>query len=107
MKHTDTGTLRAYLDGQLDPSKGAAIEHLKSCAVCEGELKTLRDHAARVRNGLDRLLELPSADNSAIAWAAFQNKREEWMEVHQNRWSLGRRLSLAALLLALPWLSWS
>jgi hypothetical protein len=95
MKHTDTGTLRAYLDGQLDPAKHAAIEHLKSCVVCEGELKTLRDHAARVRDGLDRLPELPSADNSAMAWAAFQNKREEWMEEHQNRWSLGRRLSLA------------
>jgi hypothetical protein len=95
MKHTDTGTLRAYLDGQLDPAKQAAIEHLKSCAVCEGELKTLRDHAARVRDGLDRLPELPSADNSAMAWAAFQNKREDWMETNQNRWSLGRRLSLA------------
>jgi hypothetical protein len=95
MKHTDTGTLRAYLDGQLDPSKRAAIEHLKSCAVCEVELKSLRDHAARVRDGLDRLPEFPSADSSAMAWAAFQNKREDWMETHQDRWSLGRRLSLA------------
>jgi hypothetical protein len=95
MKHTDTGTLRAYLDGQLDPAKLAAIEHLKSCALCEGELKSLRDHAARVREGLDRLPELPSADKSAVAWAAFQNKREDWMENNQNRWSLGRRLSLA------------
>jgi hypothetical protein len=99
MKHTDTGTLRAYLDGQLDPAKHAAIEHLKSCVVCEGELKTLREHAARVRDGLDRLPELPSADNSAMAWAAFQNKREGWMENHQNRWSLGRRLSLAGAVL--------
>ncbi len=95
MKHADTGTLRAYLDGQLDPAKRAAIEHLKSCVVCEGELKTLRDHAARVRDGLDRLPELSSADNPAMAWAAFQNKREDWMENHQSRWSLGRRLSLA------------
>ena len=99
MKHTDTGTLRAYLDGQLDPAKHAAIEHLKSCAVCEGELKSLRDHAARVRDGLDRLPELPIADNSAMAWAAFQNKREDWMENHQDRWSLGRRLSLAGAVL--------
>ena len=95
MKHADTGTLRAYLDGQLDPAKRAAIEHLKSCAVCEGELTTLRDHAARVRDSLDRLPELASADNPAIAWAAFQNKREDWMEEHQTQWSLGRRLSLA------------
>jgi hypothetical protein len=96
MKHADTGTLREYLDGQLAPAKNAAIEHLKSCAVCEAELKSLRDHAAQVRDGLDRLPDLPSADNSAIAWAAFQKKREEWMETKQSRWSLGRRLSLAA-----------
>ncbi len=95
MKHADTGTLRAYLDGELDPEKCAAIEHLKSCAGCEGQLAALRDRAARVRDGLDRLPELPSADNSAMVWAAFQNKREDWMEKHQNRWSLGRRLSLA------------
>jgi hypothetical protein len=95
MKHPDIGTLRAYLDGQLDPAKQPAIEHLKSCAVCEGELAALRDHAARVRDGLDRLPELPNADNSAMAWAAFQNKREDWMENHQSGWSLGRRLSLA------------
>jgi len=95
MKHIDTGTLRAYLDGQLDPAKHAAIEHLRSCAVCEGELSSLRDHAAQVRDGLDRLAELPGAENSAMAWAAFQAKREVWMETNQNRWSLGRRLSLA------------
>jgi hypothetical protein len=96
MKHADTGTLRAYLDGQLDPAQHADIEHLKSCAVCEAELKSLRDHAARVRDGLDRLPESPSVDNSAIAWAAFNNKREEWMETKQSWWSLGRRLSVAA-----------
>ena len=95
MKHADTGTLRAYLDGQLDPAKRAAIEHLKSCAVCEGELKALRDRAAGVRDGLDRLPEPPSGDYSAMAWAAFQNKREDWMEKHRSQWSLGRRLSLA------------
>ncbi len=95
MKHADTGTLRAYLDGQLDPAQHAAIEHLKNCAACEAELKLLREHAARVRDGLDRLPELPGVDNSAIAWAAFQNKREEWMETKQSWWSLGRRVSLA------------
>jgi hypothetical protein len=100
MKHADIGTLRAYLDGQLDPANRAAIEHLKSCVVCEAELKTLRDHAARVRDGLDRLPELPSGDNSAMAWAAFQNKREDWMEEHKSHWSLGRRLSFAGAALA-------
>jgi anti-sigma factor RsiW len=96
MKHAEIGTLRAYLDGQLDSRNLAAVEqHVKSCAVCERELGTLRDHAARVRDGLDRLPELPGVDNSAMAWAAFQKKREDWMEREQNWWSWGRRLSLA------------
>ena len=96
MKHAKTGTLRAYLDGQLDSGQVAAVEqHTKSCGECERELATLRDHAARVRDGLDRLPELAAVDNPATAWAAFQKKREDWMEQEQNRWSLGRRLSLA------------
>jgi anti-sigma factor RsiW len=96
MKHAETGTLRAYLDGQLDSGQVAAVEqHTKSCGECERELANLRDHAARVRDGLDRLPELAAVDNPATAWAAFQKKREDWMEQEQNRWSLGRRLSLA------------
>ena len=95
MKHAEIGTLRAYLDGQLDSGQVATVDqHLKSCAVCQGEQATLRDHAARVREGLDRLPELPGAENSGTAWAAFQKKREGWMDREQNRWSLGRRLSL-------------
>jgi hypothetical protein len=96
MKHTEIGTLRAYLDGQVDPGNLAAVEqHVKSCGACERELATLREAAARVRDGLDRLPELPVLDNSAMAWAQFQEKREDWMEREQNRWSWGRRLSLA------------
>jgi hypothetical protein len=96
MKHAETGTLRAYLDSQLDSGQLAAVEqHITSCGECERELATLRDHAARVRDGLDRLPALAVVENPATAWAAFQNKREDWMEREQNRWSLGRRLSLA------------
>jgi hypothetical protein len=96
MKHAETGTLRAYLDGQLDSGQGAAVEqHFKSCAVCERELATLSNHAASVRERLDRLPELPDADSTASGWAAFQKKREDWMETRPNRWSLGRKLSLA------------
>ncbi len=96
MKHAETGTLQAYLDGQLESGQGAAVEqHFKSCAVCERELATLRRRAASVRERLDRLPELPEADGTASAWAAFQKKREDWMETKQNRWSLGRKLSLA------------
>jgi len=95
MKHAQEGTLRAYLDGQLDLAQVAAVEqHLKSCAVCQGEQATLRDHATRVREGLDRLPEWPGADSPATAWADFQKKREAAMDRDQNGWSLGWRLSL-------------
>jgi hypothetical protein len=100
MKHTEKGTLRAYLDSQLDPGNLAAVEqHVKSCGACERELAALREGAARVRDGLDRLPELPAMDNSAMAWAQFQKTREDWMEKKQNRWSWSRRLSLAGALL--------
>jgi anti-sigma factor RsiW len=98
MKHAEVnqGVLRGYLDGELDSGRLAAVEqHLKSCNVCSGELATLRHHAARVRDGLDQLPDLPDADNSATAWSAFQKKREDWMDSRQNKWTLWQRLSLA------------
>jgi hypothetical protein len=63
--------------------------------VCSEELAILRQHAAHVHDGLDQLPELPDANNSAIAWAAFQKKREDWMNSRQNTWTLGQKLSLA------------
>jgi predicted anti-sigma-YlaC factor YlaD len=98
MKHAEVnqGVLRSYLDGELDSGRLSAVEqHLKSCNVCSEELATLRNHAARVRDGLDQLPELPNADNSATAWSAFQKKREGWLESRQNRWPLWQKLSLA------------
>jgi anti-sigma factor RsiW len=75
MKHAEInqGTLRAYLDGQLNPERVAAIEeHLESCAACREELAILRGHAARVQDSLDRLPELAETANTARAWATFQ-----------------------------------
>jgi predicted anti-sigma-YlaC factor YlaD len=98
MKHAEVnqGVLRGYLDGELDSGQLAAVEqHLKSCNVCSGELATLRHHAARVRDGLDQLSDSPDADNYAIAWSAFQKKRDDWMDSRQNRWTLWQKLSLA------------
>ncbi|HEX3435495.1 MAG TPA: zf-HC2 domain-containing protein [Pseudacidobacterium sp.] len=98
MKHEEVnpGVLRAYLDGELDSTRLIAVEqHLQGCSVCSGELATLRNHAAFVRDGLDKLPGLPDADTSARAWAAFQKKREEWMDSDQNRWTLWQKLSLA------------
>lgn len=98
MKHAEVnqGMLRAYLDGQLDSERLSAVEqHVKSCNVCSGELATLRQHAAHVRDGLDQLPELPDANNSATAWSAFQKKREDWMDSRHNSWTLWQKLSLA------------
>ena len=98
MKHAELskGTLRAYLDGEMDSGQVSAVDqHLKSCTVCQQELATLRDHAACVRDGLDRLPESSATENPATAWAAFQKKREDWMDTEQSWWTWGRKLSLA------------
>jgi hypothetical protein len=98
MNHSDLnqGTLRAYLDSQLDPSQLSAVEeHLKNCAACQQEVKALNTHASYAREGLSRLPELPEGDNTAIAWAEFQRKREDAMNVEQGHWGMWQKLSLA------------
>jgi Putative zinc-finger len=98
MKHSDLnqGTLRAYLDSQLDPSQLSAVEeHLKSCAACQQEVQALNTHASCAREGLSRLPESPEGDNTAIAWAAFQKKREDAMDTEQAHWGMWQKLSLA------------
>jgi Putative zinc-finger len=98
MKHSDLnqGILRAYLDCQLDPGQVSAVEeHVKSCAACQREVQVLGEYAACVREGLDRLPQLPEGGNVAIAWAAFQRKREDTMASEQSKWTLWKKLSLA------------
>jgi hypothetical protein len=98
MKHEEMnqGLLRAYLDSELESERLFAVEqHLQNCSICSGEAATLRNHAACVRDGLDRLPGLPDADTSARAWAAFQKKRDVWMDSEQNRWTPWQKLSLA------------
>jgi anti-sigma factor RsiW len=97
MKHGEAnqGVLRAYLDGELDSGRLSEVEeHLKSCNVCSGELVILRSHAARVRDGLDRLPELRETDSVARSWAAFQ-KREGWLDRKRSQWTLWQKLSFA------------
>jgi Putative zinc-finger len=98
MKHSDLnqGTLRAYLDSQLDPGQLSAVEgHLKGCAACQQEVQALNTHASCAREGLSRLPELPEGDNVAIAWAEFQKKREDAMDAEQGHWGMWQKLSLA------------
>lgn len=99
MKHGEVnhGMLRAYLDGQLDPGQVPAIEqHLEGCAACREELAILRSHAASVHDCLNGLPESAETANTAIAWAAFQKKREDYMERERNRWTWLQKLSLAS-----------
>jgi hypothetical protein len=105
MTHAETGTLRAYLDGQLDAGEVSAVEqHLQSCALCQAQQTTLRGHAALVRDGFDRLPGLSHAGDTTAAWAAFEKKREDWSDLGRSRWALpqswGQRLSLAGAGLA-------
>lgn len=98
MNHRDLNEamLRAYLDGQLDPAQTSTVEeHLKSCTSCQDEIAILRSNATRVRDGFEQLPDLTGADDTATAWAAFEKKREDWMNREQNRWPLWQRLSLA------------
>jgi hypothetical protein len=97
MKHgeMDQGMQRAYLDGQVDADQVGAIEqHLESCAVCREQVAILRGHATRVQDSLDRLPEPAETANTATAWAAFQQKREDDMESKRNRWTRVQKLSL-------------
>jgi hypothetical protein len=97
MKHSDVnqGTLRAYLDSQLDPGELSAVEdHLKSCIACQQEVQALNTHASCAREGLNRLPELPKGDNVAIAWAEFQKRRED-ADAEQSHWGMWQKLSLA------------
>ena len=55
-----TGILRASIDGEIDSTKAAELgEHVESCAGCQAELKALKANAAGVREGLDRLPDMP------------------------------------------------
>ena len=104
MNHGDVnqGMLRAYIDGQLDSGQVTAIEHhLKDCTACGEELAILRGHAASVQDCLNRLPESADAANTATAWAAFQKKREDYMESEQNRWTWSQKLSLLSGSIAL------
>ncbi len=98
MRHEELneGDLRAYLDGQLDLRRSSEVDqHVKSCQVCSGEMDTLRSHAARVRDGLDLLPQIPVGDPSATAWAGFQKRRGEWKDQRLSQWTFWRGLSVA------------
>ena len=54
--HTNEGTLRAYLDGELNERAGAAVAaHLRECATCRLQLESLASRASAASQHLQSL----------------------------------------------------
>jgi hypothetical protein len=94
----NTGILRASIDGEYDSAKAAELgEHVESCAECQAKFKALKANAAGVREGLDRLPDMPdgwSAGGAAVAWAAFQTQKLP-EEIERSGWYVWRGWSMA------------
>jgi hypothetical protein len=95
-KDVDTGMLRAYLDGEVNDDRIAALtEHVGACTECQAELKVLSRHAASVRAGLDYLPQ-PAPAGIAPSWAVMRLRAEQAAPHARVRWSPLRTWSLAA-----------
>lgn len=101
----ETGLLRGYMDGGIDAAKEAAVsEHLRDCASCQAEIRTLSASAAGAREGFDGLPQ--TAKNTNSAWAALQGRLPRTSKTGSAFWTARRSWSLAgagalALLVAL------
>jgi len=63
--HKNEGTLRAYMDGELDAEACAAVAaHLRECSACRKELKSLASRASATSHYFEALgprgAELPA-----------------------------------------------
>jgi len=70
--HTNEGTLRAYLDGELDERVGAVVAaHLRECAVCRKQLESLAARSSAASQHLQalapRAAELPAPAPVALS----------------------------------------
>jgi predicted anti-sigma-YlaC factor YlaD len=101
--HLNEQTLRAFLDGELEPGRMAEAEaHLRQCESCRGELERIHARATYVASSLGAS-EGPKTDSPE---AAFARLRPRLAEPSGGRAStLGRRLRVAwaptALVIAL------
>lgn len=110
----DEGTLRAYLDGELQPLARAAVaEHIAGCRGCEAALAALRERTARLRALLppadapsphEALRRAREAANASLSPAAGNTApaqpRSIFMQV-SSFFASGQRRAVAGALAAL------
>ena len=91
--HTNEGTLRAYLDGELDQRVGAAVAaHLRECAACRRQLESLASRASAASQHLQalapRAAELPVPAPIALSRLRQRLAHQQVGPVSQDRPSL-------------------
>lgn len=77
MTHAAEGLLQTYLDGEMESSAAAELDHhLTRCAECAAELERLRAAGARVTGALS-LLDVPLREGAVeqALWRAQQGAR--------------------------------
>lgn len=91
--HTNEGTLRAYLDGELNERAGAAVAaHLRECAACRLQLESLASRASVTSQHLQalapRAAELPPPAPVALSRLHAQLSNQQVGPVSRDRPSL-------------------
>lgn len=67
MKHEDEGTLMAFLDGALPPSRRTAVAaHIEGCAECRATLESLRRASDRFAAALEPMEMESSIDEARL-----------------------------------------
>lgn len=95
MSHAGEGSLQAYLDGELDGTATAELDrHLGACALCAGELESLRSVNSYAAGAL-ALMEAPPAP-MLQARAAIARQRTRGGSIRRIG---GMSLAKAAMLL--------
>ncbi|HUH62182.1 MAG TPA: zf-HC2 domain-containing protein [Terracidiphilus sp.] len=90
----DTGLLRAYLDGETDAARAAAVsEHLQSCVNCQAEIKSLEANASGIREAFDGLPQ--TASQLGSAWVALKGRLPQPAGSYRPLWPMRRSWSLA------------
>ena len=106
--HLESGTLRGFLDGELEASEMRAVtEHLPACSECAAELTRLRNQAAFAAAEMGGLPQMPVEGVERSAERVWPGLRRRMMEAEGSErflagwkgWSLAGGLATAALAL--------